>query len=179
MIKITRTTKYIEVHVWVHFHYVKQVLFHILHCFQFFESDAKTSIQSRWWDISSLHTVGSEAPGSFIMWKILGYPANNPKWLLQIIFQRSICTNFMHIKPQQTIYGSEIVATFKADMKSYIQWENAAIFLCRLWSIATHRDHFVSLSFCHAFQSYVSQATCILGMLPLFFLSYPYLKQGN
>ena len=44
------------------------------------------------------------------------------------MFQRSICTNFMHIKPQQTIYSSEIAAKFKADMKRYIQWENAAIF---------------------------------------------------
>ena len=53
-------------------------------------------------------------------------------------------------------------------------------FLCRLWSIATHRDHFVSrlsvrlshfsvTRFCHTFQSYVSQAThAFLGMLPLF-----------
>ena len=54
--------------------------------------------------------------------------------------------------------------------------------LCRLRSIATHRDHFVCrlsvclsvyLSvtlFCHTFQSYVSQAThAFLGMLPLFY----------
>ena len=46
-------------------------------------------------------------------------------------------------------------------------------FVCRLRSIATHRDHFVRLSvtlFCHTFQSYVLQATHgFLGMLPLFF----------
>ena len=55
-------------------------------------------------------------------------------------------------------------------------------FLCRLRSIATHRDHFVRrLSvcpsvcpsvtlFCHIFQSYVSQAThAFLRMLSLFF----------
>ena len=53
-------------------------------------------------------------------------------------------------------------------------------FLCRLRSIATHRDHFVRrLSvrpsvtlFCHTFQSYVSQAThAFLGMLPLLLMS--------
>ena len=51
------------------------------------------------------------------------------------------------------------------------------VFLCRLRSIATHRDHFVrrpSVSPSvtrHNFQSYVSQAThAFLGMLPLFFL---------
>ena len=50
-------------------------------------------------------------------------------------------------------------------------------FLCRLRSIATHRDHFVrrpSVSPSvtrHNFQSYVLQAThAFLGMLPLFFL---------
>ena len=56
-------------------------------------------------------------------------------------------------------------------------------FLCRLRSIATHRDHFVRCPsvclsvrpsvtlLCHTFQSYVSQAThAFLGMLPLFLL---------
>ena len=58
--------------------------------------------------------------------------------------------------------------------------------LCRLQSIATHRDHFVrrpsvrpsvrlsvrlSPVTCHTLQSYVSQAThAFLGMLPLIFL---------
>ena len=51
-------------------------------------------------------------------------------------------------------------------------------FLCRLRSIATHRDHFVRRpsvclsvcpSVCHIFQSYGSQAThAFLGMLPIF-----------
>ena len=57
---------------------------------------------------------------------------------------------------------------------------NVTTFLCRLRSIATHRDHFVrrpsvclsvrlSHFVCHTFQSYVSQAThAFLGMLPLF-----------
>ena len=51
----------------------------------------------------------------------------------------------------------------------------AITFLCRLWSIATHRDHFVRrlsvrLSVCLSHShSYVSQAThAFLGMLPLF-----------
>ena len=52
-------------------------------------------------------------------------------------------------------------------------------FLCRLRSIATHRDHFVHRPsvcpsvtlFCHTFQSYVLQAThAFLGMLPLYSL---------
>ena len=55
------------------------------------------------------------------------------------------------------------------------------VFLCRLRSIATHRDHFVRRlsvrlsicrSVCHTFQSYVSQAThAFLEMLPLFLLN--------
>ena len=64
--------------------------------------------------------------------------------------------------------------------------------LCRMWSIATHRDHFVRrpsvcLSarpsvtlFCHTstFQSYVSQAThAFLGMLPLFFVLTTYYRK--
>ena len=58
-------------------------------------------------------------------------------------------------------------------------------FLCRLRSIATHRDHFVRRpsvclsvcpSVCHTFQSYVSQAThAFLGMLPLFFYGRIYI----
>ena len=57
----------------------------------------------------------------------------------------------------------------------YIIYPCPVSFLCRLRSIATHRDHFVRrpsvcLSVCHTFQSYVLQAThAFLGMLPLFF----------
>ena len=57
--------------------------------------------------------------------------------------------------------------------------------LCRLRSIATHRDHFVRRpsvcpSVCHTFQSYVSQAThAFLGMLPLFYIISKYTFAQN
>ena len=84
------------------------------------------------------------------------------------------------VKSVLTAAGNLKVGEFGLSIVDTIQIRT---FLCRLRSIATHRDHFVRrLSvcpsvtlFCHTFQSYVSQVThAFLGMLPLFSYGWLY-----
>ena len=84
------------------------------------------------------------------------------------------------------IYGNKLVNTIETKPLCASSSDLSNQFLCRLRSIAAHRDHFVRrLSVCacvrlsdsHTFlivtHSYVSQAThAFLGMLPLCFMSY-------
>ena len=82
------------------------------------------------------------------------------------------------------IYGNKLVNTIETKPLCASSSDLSNQFLCRLRSIAAHRDHFVRrlfvcacvcLSDSHTFlivtHSYVSQAThAFLGMLPLCFL---------
>ena len=105
------------------------------------------------------------------------------KWcVLKDVREQSVL--FLYVSSQYSLDSKLIVCPggelliWLCQVNTLVSWTE---FLCRLRSIATHRDHFVRPSVCLSVRlshshTYVSQAThAFLGMLPLFFHKHVYL----